>query len=121
MHLVEPAPIDGSDPLDNFRTIREELRLYDPRLAERGKSSASPSANLPSRRRSPALDAEVGAPVLRISAVTGQGLPELVSTISRELAAQEADNPEPFLLSGGMRRGKNAAETNAKSEIDGPV
>ena len=35
VHLIEPAPSDGSDPLDNFRKIREELRLYDPALAER--------------------------------------------------------------------------------------
>ncbi len=30
IHLVEPAPIDGSDPLQNYRVIRNELRAIPP-------------------------------------------------------------------------------------------
>ena len=35
VHLVEPVPSDESNPLENYRAIREELRLYDPTLIER--------------------------------------------------------------------------------------
>lgn len=35
IHLVEPAPVDGSDPVDNYVAIREELRQYDTSLAQR--------------------------------------------------------------------------------------
>ena len=35
VHLVEAVPIDGSDPVDNYRTIRNELAQYSPALAER--------------------------------------------------------------------------------------
>src|SRR5207253_6573425 len=33
VHLVEPLPADGSDPLTNYRTVRRELELYDQPLA----------------------------------------------------------------------------------------
>src|SRR5271165_287898 len=33
VHLVEPLPADGSDPLENYRTIRRELELYREALA----------------------------------------------------------------------------------------
>ena len=33
VHLVEPFPPDGADPLENYRTIRRELELHSPALA----------------------------------------------------------------------------------------
>src|SRR5665213_473685 len=33
IHLVEPLPTDGGDPLQNYRTIRRELELYRPAMA----------------------------------------------------------------------------------------
>src|SRR5438552_5309397 len=33
VHLVEPLPPDGADPLANYRAIRRELELYSPALA----------------------------------------------------------------------------------------
>jgi len=35
LHLVEVQPIDGSDPLENYAAIREELLSYSPKLAEK--------------------------------------------------------------------------------------
>ncbi len=108
VHLIEPAPSDGSDPLDNFRTIREELRLYDPNLAERREIVCVTKCELfEAEAVGRSLDEEVGSPVLRISAVTGQGLSQLVSIILGELAARS--RPE---------------ETTAcprKSQSDGPI
>ncbi len=31
IHLVEPQPADGSEPVANYRAIRDELAAYDPR------------------------------------------------------------------------------------------
>jgi GTP-binding protein len=118
VHLVEPAPSDGSDPLENFRTIREELRLYDPTLAERREIVCVTKSELAEAEDvGRSLDEEVGSPVLRISAVTGQGLSQLVSTILRELAANEADLAERAQL---LRIG-SAVTPDAKSQSDGPV
>ncbi len=35
LHLVDVMPIDGSDPIANYRTIREELENYSPELASK--------------------------------------------------------------------------------------
>jgi GTPase len=118
VHLVEPVPSDGSDPLENFRTIREELRLYDPTLAERREIVCVTKCELSEAEDlGRSLDEEVGSPVLRISAVTGQGLTQLVSTILRELAANEVDLAERAQL---IRIG-SSVPPDAKSQSDGPV
>ncbi len=35
VHLIEAEPTDGSDPIENYRMIREELRGYSAELAEK--------------------------------------------------------------------------------------
>ena len=35
VHLIEPLPMDGTVPLENYRAIRSELALYDEALAKR--------------------------------------------------------------------------------------
>ena len=79
IHLVEPLPADGSDPVANYRAIRRELELYSPELAKKPEVVAVSKSELTGadevRRK---LEAETGAPVLAISAVTGQGLSDLV-------------------------------------------
>ena len=47
VHLVEPAPVDGSDPLANYETIRDELVQYDSRLGERPEIVVVTKAELP--------------------------------------------------------------------------
>ena len=86
VHLVEPAPLDGTDPLANYRTIRAELEQFDPQLGQRHEIVAVTKADLPeapeAARR---LSEELGRPVITISAVTGQGLNQLVSTVAARL------------------------------------
>jgi GTP-binding protein len=80
VHLVEPAPVDGSDPLENYRTIRGELEQYDVDLASRPELIAVSKGELPDaeeiRRQ---LAEETGREVLRFSSVTGEGLSTLMS------------------------------------------
>jgi GTP-binding protein len=86
VHLVEPFPADGSDPLENYRTIRRELELYRPALAAKpevvalSKSELTGSGAVRDR-----LARELGRPVLAISAVTGAGLADLVRAVVRQL------------------------------------
>jgi len=82
VHLVEPDPADGSDPLANYRTIRDELHRYDESLGRRPEIVAVTKADLPRGRPvREALESALGRPVLLLSAVTGQGLNELVRSI----------------------------------------
>jgi GTP-binding protein len=89
VHLVEPLPMDGSDPLENYRVIRDELTQYDDRLAERPEILVVSKAELPGASDvAVELASAANAEVLLISAVTGQGLNQLVRQIEVVLAAQ---------------------------------
>ena len=89
MHLVEPEPMDQSDPQDNYRQIREELKLHEPALLQRPEIVVVSKAELPGAQELAAmLQAELARPVLLLSAVTGKGLPQLVSAIWLELTAR---------------------------------
>lgn len=93
IHLVEPAPMDGSDPIENYKNIREELRLYDINLMERPEILVVTKAELPdAAAAAELLAAETDRPVLQISAVTGQGLPELKKLVVESL--ETASVPE---------------------------
>lgn len=86
VHLVEPAPVDGSDPLENYANIREELRLHDPTLLERPEIVCITKSELPDAEAAAELLAEqLGREVLQISAVTGEGLSDLAQRLGREL------------------------------------
>jgi GTPase len=86
VHLVEPEPTDETDPLANYRAIRDELRLYDEELGRRPEIVAVTKADLPRAAEVRDQLAEtIGAEVLLISAVTGQGLNELVGAVARQL------------------------------------
>ena len=91
VHLVEPAPLDGTDPVANYHAIREELVRYSESLKERPEIVAVTKAELPEaedvhRRLQEALDREV----LLISAVTGAGLDRLLHSILAQLAQAES-------------------------------
>lgn len=82
VHLVEPFPADQTDAIENYRTIRHELKTYADELASRPEIVAMTKAELPDADEVHArLSAEVGGPVHRISAVTGEGLDELLRDI----------------------------------------
>ncbi|MCA9203723.1 MAG: GTPase ObgE [Planctomycetales bacterium] len=88
VHLVEPAPIDGSDPLQNYRAIREELTLYNDSLGQRPEILVVTKAELPEAAEiRDQLGAETNGEVLLISAVTGLGLNDLTRRIVQLLEA----------------------------------
>ena len=49
VHLVEPEPVDGTDPIENYRAIRSELEQYGHGLADRPEIVAVSKAELPER------------------------------------------------------------------------
>jgi GTP-binding protein len=86
VHLIEPMPSDGSDPAANYRTIRRELELYSQELAKKPEVIAVSKMELTGadevRQK---MQDELGVPVLAISAVTGQGLSDLVRAVVGQL------------------------------------
>ena len=86
VHLVEPFPADGSDPLANYRVVRGELEQYDVQLVRRPEIVAVTKVELPDAEQvRDALAAALEGQVLAIAAVTGQGLDRLLQAVVRAL------------------------------------
>ncbi|MGL4555641.1 MAG: GTPase ObgE [Gemmataceae bacterium] len=96
IHLVEPLPLDGSDPVANYRTIRRELELYRPELLARpevvviSKSELTGSGEARARFRD-----ELGIEPLAVSAVTGAGLGDVVRRVVEHLNELRGEVPPP--------------------------
>ncbi len=87
IHLVEPFPSDGGDPLHNYHAIRKELHDYIVPLDGKPEVVCISKAELTgSEEVRDKLAADLGREVLLISAVTGEGLSALVNRVSQMIA-----------------------------------
>ncbi len=92
VHLVEPMPMDGTDPVENYRSIREELTQYKEGLGSRPEIIVVTKAELPGAKEvCDSLAASAEKPVHLISAVTGEGL----NTLTRKIVALLQDRTDP--------------------------
>jgi GTP-binding protein len=92
LHLVDPFPTDGSDPVASYRTIRAELEAYGHGLARRPEVVAVTKADVWPVGEAPAevlsrLAAAADRDVHPVSAVTGRGVRALLVAVARALAA----------------------------------
>ncbi len=88
IHIVDAAGVDGRNPLEDYRQINEELRLYNARLAGLTQIVVANKKDLPQFDEGLALlRQELGEEnVLPISAVTGEGIKEVLFRTSKLLA-----------------------------------
>jgi len=90
LHVVDLVPYDDTSPVANYRQIRHELELYSPALAERPSVIAANKTDLPGSEASlEALRSEVTEDVFAISALTGEGVPELMNRLYDKLHETE--------------------------------
>jgi GTP-binding protein len=95
LHLIDIAPLDGKDPVENYRMIENELKLYSetlhsrPRLLVANKMDMDDADGNLSRLRE-----ALGSDIIGISAATGQGLKELSARL-KEWTARHKD-PQPI-------------------------
>jgi GTPase len=91
VHVLDLAPLDGSDPVSNHATIERELARHDPRLASLPRMVALSKADLvPAEAATEAAGAwneRLGeeVPVVVTSSATGQGLDELARGLLRRV------------------------------------
>ncbi len=91
VHLVDVSGSSGRDPVEDFDTIVEELRLFDPKVAAKPQIVAANKVDaLDDPPRLARLEKHVkklGLPFHRISGVTGEGVDELLEAAWRQIAA----------------------------------
>jgi GTP-binding protein len=101
VHLVDVSSASGRDPVEDFDTIRDELRRFDERVAAKPEIVVATKIDaLDDPTRLASLRRHVRKkrrPFVTISAVSGEGLDELLETIWRGIvAARDAVAvPEP--------------------------
>ena len=89
VHLVEPEPTDGSDPIENYHVIRGELEQYSDELASRPEILVVSKSELPQASETRELLAKsTQKDVLLISAVTGAGLNQLIHQVADVLSRE---------------------------------
>jgi len=104
VHLVEAVRMDGLEPAAAYRTVRGELLQHSPALADRPEIVVASKMDLPGGETgTDALEAALGRPVRRLSAVTGRGLKTLVSEMLRCVEAVRAP-ADPWAAFGGKRQ-----------------
>jgi len=91
VHLVDVSGASGRDPVQDFDTILDELRLFDPKVAAKPMIvAASKMDAVDDPSRVDTLERHVrdrGLPFFRISAVAGTGLDALLEAMWRQIAA----------------------------------
>ena len=95
VHVLDLAPLDGSDPVANHATIEHELARHDARLAALPRVLALSKADLVTPQAALAAQAawqeRLGAevPVLVTSSATGAGLDALAAELLARVPVQE--------------------------------
>lgn len=91
--------LDGSNPeaVDSFYLLNKELQLYNPALIERPQIVVVNKIDLAeSRQNFKQIKESLSAcPIFPVSALTGEGLPELVKEVTRQLNQLPLPAPKP--------------------------
>ena len=95
VHLIDVSGATERDPVVDFDTIRRELELYRPELADKPQLAAANKMDVVADRdavdRLEAHLATRGVPLYRISAVTGEGVGALVEAMWQHLSTPAPD------------------------------
>lgn len=89
LHVIDVSGIEGRNPVDDFKTINEELKSYSEKLSKRkqiivaNKFDSMQDENLYNDLEK--LAKENNMEIFKISAVTGEGISELLKRVSQVL------------------------------------
>ena len=97
VHLLDMFPMDGSDPAENYRTIRRELEAFSPKLAEKREMIAANKMDLAidDEALNKLMDELPDKEIYPISGVSRQGVEPLLETLWSILREMKADEPVP--------------------------
>ncbi len=140
LHIVDVSGCEGRDPVEDFKHINEELKLYSEKLAKRPMLVVANKMDLPGAEENyPKLEAYVqaqGYPIMKASAATSQGLQEIMwkaytmlqtaPAVQEELDLGEIkeENPDAFTVTTDCEdadfevKGKNIERLVAMTNFD---
>ncbi|MBN1392372.1 MAG: GTPase ObgE [Sedimentisphaerales bacterium] len=82
VHILDIMPIDGSAPADNYKAIRNELKLYSKTLARKPEVIVANKIDLdPDGQKVREIKKKLRKKIYPISAVTGVGVKELTEVL----------------------------------------
>ncbi len=86
IHMIDMAGVDGRNPAEDFKSINNELKLYNPELVKRTQVIAVNKMDMPeSRGNLKEFKRHVRKTVYPISCVTGKGIKELLEAVYKKL------------------------------------
>jgi GTP-binding protein len=93
LHILDPCRTHDSDPIKDYETLNNELAQFDEELAARPQIVVVNKVDLPDVRELitvmlPYFE-ERGMPVFPISAVTGEGIPELLDEVAKHIWSEQ--------------------------------
>ncbi len=86
VHILDIMPTDGSDPVENYKTIRNELQQHSKALAQKQEIIVANKIDLDPKGKIVAdLEKKLHQEIHPISAVTGSGIKELIELLWRNI------------------------------------
>lgn len=139
LHVVDASGCEGRDPVEDFETINRELAAYSEKLFRRPQLVAANKMDLPGGeenfvRLATHVTAK-GYEIMKVSAVTGEGLQELMwkaydmaqqyeAEPEEEIGVVETEDPDSFTVIRGAEdanfeiKGKNIERLVAMTNFD---
>ena len=122
IHIVDAASVEGRDPVEDIHAINQELASYDPVLLQKPQVIAANKLDVLYEGESEVISQlksefePQGIPVYPISAVSGQGLKELLYAVKKML---DEIQEEPVVYAPEYDPSQNQAVQDAFTvEID---
>ena len=126
VHVVEVAPVDGSDPFENYQLVEAELLRYGHGIADLPRIVALSKADLvPADQAAEIADEwrgrlhQAARAVVVTSAVTGQGIEELKQAISAAMPEERVEEAPPLEVVAEHRVYRPAADEGYSVERTG--
>ena len=131
LHLIDLAPFDESDPVENFHTIERELKKYSEGIASKKRRIVFTKADLlgpQAEEKAEDLAGHLGVDEYNlVSTITGLGLNELIWEIEEQLQESKESSSSNQILqevhefSSKRRQEIKNARINKGSEDELPV
>ncbi len=113
VHMLDAAAVEGRQPLDDYHQLNQELEAYDSRLTALPQIIALNKIDLPAAQNHLpdclSFFQQQQIPAFPISAVTGEGVRELVGAVTQKLEALREsevveEGPERFEMAPAPER-----------------